>query len=692
MALGEAGFGSQIQDLPLVRDLFYPHDSKFPLNSVAKITKQLIIYFHYGKEQIKMCGITGIIYSHQDRLVKSEKIAAMCETLRHRGPDDDGFYLNRNVGLAMRRLAIIDLNTGKQPIHNEDRTIWTVYNGEIYNFPDLRRDLEARDHQFYTQSDTEVIVHLYEEYGEEFPIFLNGMFAIALWDEGKQRLVLARDRVGIKPLYYAPLPGRLLFGSEIKTILAEGLQPTVDLQALSHYLSLLYIPAPYSIYQEIRKLEPGHVLLWEGGRTQIRPYWDLAQIQPYEVRHRKTADLQAELLDLMTDAVHRQLIADVPLGVFLSGGLDSSTVVALMRRATNAEIKTFSIGFNEPSFDERAAALIVAKHFETELTLTPDVVGIVPKLVHHFDEPFADSSAIPTYYLSQLTRQHVTVALGGDGGDEIFAGYKTYQADKLAKIYGFLPGVLSRHLIPWLVHALPVSDNKVSFDFKARRFVDHALLEPGRRHYAWKAFFNNSLKQELLTSGIRSALQDQLDSYAICGQHYNAVRHLDDLSRYQYTDFKVYLPDDILVKVDRMSMAHSLEARVPLLDHRVVEFLFRLPGSLKMPGLKLKQFLKQTMSGLLPARTLKKPKGGFDPPISGWLKSDLRPMLHDYLAPEVVRRQGYFCPQVVSRLIEDHLESRADYSRNLWALLIFSIWHENEFKQSGGIVGGSRYL
>lgn len=639
-----------------------------------------------------MCGITGKINYQSDRPVEPEKLAAMCRTLMHRGPNDEGFFLKGNVGLAMRRLSIIDLNSGKQPIHNEDRTIWTVYNGEIYNFPDLRRDLEAQGHRFYTHSDTEVIVHLYEEYEEKFPSFLNGMFAIALWDENRRRLVLARDRVGIKPLYYAQLSDRILFGSEIKAILAEGLQPTVDLQALSHYLSLLYIPAPYSAYQEIRKLEPGHILIWEDGRVVIRSYWDLTQIQPYEDCRQRVADLQSELYDLMTDAVRRHLISDVPLGVFLSGGLDSSTVVALMRRVSNGPIKTFSIGFNEPSYDESPDASTVARHFETEhteLTVTPDVVGIVPKLVHHFDEPFADSSAIPTYYLSQLTRQQVTVALGGDGGDEIFAGYKTYQADKLAKVYGCLPSLLSRGIIPKLIDYLPVSDNKVSFDFKARRFVEHAFLEPGRRHYAWKAFFNDSLKEALLSPEVLVALLGQLDSYPIFGQHHEAALHWDELNRFQYADFKVYLPADILVKVDRMSMAHSLEARVPLLDHRIVEFMFRLPGEIKMPGLRLKHLLKQTMGKILPRQILKKPKRGFNVPISRWLKDELRPMLHDYLAPGLVRRQGFFRPEIVNRLIRDHLSGRADYGRNLWALLNYTIWHENGDSQSMQHLPGS---
>src|SRR5256712_2372720 len=636
-----------------------------------------------------MCGITGKLYQQQDRPVECEALAAMCETLVHRGPDDKGFYLNGNVGLAMRRLSIIDLNTGKQPIHNEDSTVWTVYNGEIYNFPNLRRELEAHGHRFYTSTDTEVIVHLYEEYGLDFVRYLNGMFAIGLWDEARRQLVLARDRLGIKPLFYAHLPDRLLFGSEIKAILADGLHPTIDLHALSHYLSLLYIPAPYTIYREVRKLEAGHILIWQGGQITIRRYWDLSLVQPSGVDHRQSPDVQAELLELLTDAVRCHLIADVPLGVFLSGGLDSSTIVALMRRVHNGPIKTFSIGFNDPSYNELPYARLIAKRFETdhtELTVTPDIADLVPNLVYCFDEPFADSSAVPTYYLSQLTRQHVTVALGGDGGGEGFAGYLTYQADKLARLYDRLPGFLTRRLLPALVHRLPVSDGKVSFDFKARRFVDNALLEPGRRHYAWKAFFDDSHKRAVLSDDVLAALDGSLDSYPLFQRYYEEAGHHDPLNASLYVDTNVYLADDILVKVDRMSMAHSLEVRVPLLDYRIVEFMFRMPGTLKMPGLELKHLLKKTMQGILPGQTLKKSKGGFNVPVPVWLKHELRPLVQQYLSPTRIRAQGIFRPEIVSRLVSDHLAGRCNYSRNIWALLVFSLWHEsrNELRTEAG--------
>lgn len=624
-----------------------------------------------------MCGIVGKVYRDPVRWVEAEALRSMCSTLVHRGPDDEGLYRHVNVGLAMRRLSIIDVDTGRQPIHNEDRSVWTVYNGEIYNFPELRRGLAARGHSFYTQADTEVIVHLYEDYGADFLRYLNGMFAIALWDEQERRLILARDRLGIKPLFYSLLADRLLFGSEIKAILADGLRPTIDVEALSHYLSLLYIPAPLTIYREIRKLEAGHLLIWEKGAVSVRPYWDLSHVPSSTSGRERPADIQAELLELLTDAVRRHLIADVPLGVFLSGGLDSSTVVALMRRVHNGPIKTFSVGFNDSSYDELPYARLVAERFETdhtELTVTPDVPDLVPKLVRCFDEPFADSSAIPTYYLSQLTRRHVTVALGGDGGDELFAGYMTYQADKLARLYERLPAFLTGRLLPSLVHRLPVSDRKISFDFKARRFVDHALLEPGRRHYAWKAFFDEGLKRAVLSREILETLNGGLDTYPVFERYYDEMRHREQLNAFLYTDMKVYLPDDILVKLDRMSMAHSLEARVPLLDFRIVEFLFSLPGQMKMPGLRLKHLLKETMRGILPREVLKKPKGGFNAPLPVWLKHELRPLVEEYLSPTRIRSEGVFNPDTVGRLVNDHWQGKANTSRNIWALLVFNLW------------------
>ena len=626
-----------------------------------------------------MCGITGKLYYDPDRPVERSVLEAMCQRLVHRGPDDWGVYRAGNVGLAMRRLAIIDVAGGHQPISNEDGTIWTIFNGEIYNFQELRQRLQARGHHFSTHTDTEVIVHLYEEHGEDFPRHLNGMFAIALWDTRQRRFMLVRDHLGIKPLYYAARPDRLLFGSEIKAIAAEGSPLSLDLTALSRYLSLLYIPAPHSIYQEIRKLEPGNSLIWRNGRLSVQPYWSLAAVRP-RGHPVVVADLQAEFRALLADAVKRQLVADVPLGIFLSGGLDSSAVVALARQAHTGPLKTFAIGFDDASYDETAYARLAARAFDTEhteLIIPARAAEIAPKLVTHFDEPFADSSAVPSYYLAELTRRHVTVALGGDGGDELFAGYVTYQADKLARLYDRLPSLLTRHLLPATVRRLPVSDRKVSFDLKARRFVAYGLLEPGRRHYAWKAFFDDEQKRTLLTGDLLAALNGDLDGYPAFEQHYAMAPRFDDLSQHQYADCKVYLPDDVLTRVDRTSMAHSLEARVPILDYRVAEFAFSLPSHLRMPGLRLKHFLRESVRDLLPAPIVRKRKGGFNVPMSRWLKTDLRPLVDAYLSPATVRRQGYFEPSVVGGMIADHMAGHVDYSRNLWALLMFNVWAEH---------------
>lgn len=633
-----------------------------------------------------MCGITGKVYYDPQRRVEPHILTAMCESLTHRGPDEAGCYLRGNVGLGVRRLKIIDLGGGKQPIYNEARTVRMVFNGEIYNFVELRQALQAHGHQFYTHTDGEVIVHLYEEYGVEFPRHLNGMFAIALWDEIEQRLVLARDHLGIKPLHYACLPDRLVFGSEIKAILQDNPSLTLDLEALNLYLSVLYIPAPCTIYRQIRKLEPAHTLVWQNGRARLEQYWHLDAVEQLQESRAASERLELEerLRELLADSVKRQLVADVPLGISLSGGIDSSSVVALSRRAHNGPLKTFSIGFQDPSYDETLHARLAAEHFETdhtEMYVRPDALDLALKLVNHFDEPFGDSSAIPTYYLAQLTRQHVTVALGGDGGDELFAGYVTYQADKLAEFYQRLPRALNHSVIPALVHRLPVSDRKVSFDLKARRFVDYAPLEPGRRHYAWKAFFSNSLKASLLSPDLTARLGGKGDAYVPFGSQYDAVPAMDRLSRFQYMDTKIYLPDDILVKVDRMSMAHSLEARVPFLDYRLVEFAFQLPGQLKMPGLKLKHFLREAMKAELPGETLRKRKAGFNVPMARWLKTDLQPLVNTFLSADTVKRQGYFRPECVSTLVEHHMTGKADYSRNLWGLLMFGVWLDRQAHQ-----------
>jgi asparagine synthase (glutamine-hydrolysing) len=584
------------------------------------------------------------------------------------------------VGLGHRRLSIIDLAAGGQPLANEDRSVWIVFNGEIYNFRELRGELEARGHRFSTHSDTESIVHLYEEAGEACVPRLNGMFGFALWDERKERLLLARDRFGIKPLFYAWNGRRLLFGSEIKAILEAIPECGVDMEALHDYLSLNYIPGPRTIYQEVRKLQPGHLLMADGGGIQITRYWDGPVGGRTDRRRLRVSaeDAAAELLRLLRRAVPAQMVSDVPLGVFLSGGLDSSTVVALMSEVSERPVRTFSIGFEERTYSELPAARLVASRFHTdhtELIVRPEVRDLLPTLVRNFDEPFADSSAIPTYYVSQLARSRVTVALGGDGGDELFAGYDTYIATRLAGWYRRLPGLLRRWIIAPVVNRLPVSDAKVSFDYRAKRFVEGADQPPERAHFWWKLIFSEEAKRQLYRVGYDWPRRDSCQVYA---ERFQECPSEDLLDRLQYVDATIYLPDDILVKVDRMSMAHSLEVRVPLLDHDVSDFVMSLPPSLRLRGLTKKYILKRALKGILPPEILRRSKRGFNVPVARWLRRELRDLVADYLSPSTVKRQGYFDPLAVAELVRRHHSGGADYSRNLWGLLMFSMWHEQQ--------------
>jgi len=623
-----------------------------------------------------MCGIAGKLNVDRNKHVEPGLIRAMCQALYHRGPDDEGIYVDGPVGLGMRRLSIIDLAGGHQPIGNEDGTVWVVLNGEIYNYRDLRPGLEARGHRFATNSDTEAIVHLYEEYGPEFVHHLRGMFAIALWDKRQETLVLARDRLGIKPLYYAALGDRLVFGSELKALLPDGISREIDRQALHEYLSYNYIPGPRSIFKDVKKLQPGHRLISRHGRVTVEPYWRPEPVAgPANGGTEPVAYYVERLTELLKESVRYRLIADVPLGVFLSGGLDSSTVVAVMREVSSDPIKTFSIGFEDASFNELPYARTVARHFETEhheFVVRPDVVDLVPKLVHFFDEPFADSSAIPCYYLSELARRHVTVALGGDGGDEVFAGYETYTAYKIASLYRGLSPRLTA-MIPSIVAKLPVSHRKISFDYKAKRFVQGALLPPERAHYAWKEVFSDEMKRGLYAADANGHLSDP---YGAFERQFADCTASAMLSRLQYVDLRVYLPEDILVKVDRTSMAHSLEVRVPLLDHKLVEFAATIPPELQLRGLRKKYLLKRAMAHRLPGQILNRKKGGFNVPVPGWLRNELHDYVRDVLSEKRLREQGFFRPSYVQQMIRDHADLRADNSRHIWGLLVFALWHE----------------
>ena len=621
-----------------------------------------------------MCGIAGYLSKDPGAPAPRHVLEAMCDVMVHRGPDDQGLLVDGPLAMGMRRLSIIDVSGGHQPMFNEDGTVAVVQNGEIYNFQELRRDLEARGHRFRTNSDTEAIVHLYEEFGTRCAEKLRGMFAFAVWDAPRRRLLVARDRLGIKPLYWADDGRRLLFGSELKCLLAAGIDREIDRQALHDYLTLTHVPAPATIFRSAQKLEPGTQLVAENGAVRIERYWQLDLTpDPALVDERRVLE---ELRERLDDAVRSHLVADVPLGVFLSGGVDSATMVACMRRFHSGPLKTFSIGFAEKSFSELDRARVVAKHFETDhherMVTAEDAVQLVPKLVGSFDEPYADSSAIPVLCVARLAREHVTVALSGEGGDEVFAGYKTYSATLLASWYRrLLPGVV-RNAIPRVVAHLPVSHGKVSFDYMAKRFAAGASLDSIAAHLSWKAIFDEEAKAGLYRewpAGVAPTLR-------LFRQAARAAGPGDLLGQLLAIDTLVGLEGDMLVKADRMTMATSLEGRVPLLDHPLVEFLARIPSRLKMKGFTKKYLLKKAMAERLPRLTTQGPKQGFNVPIPIWLVGPLRERVHDVLAPARIARAGFFRPEAVRQRIDDHEAHRRDFSRDVWTLLMFQTWYD----------------
>ena len=596
----------------------------------------------------------------------------MCASLHHRGPDDRGIYVCGPIGLGATRLSIIDVEGGHQPLSNETGSIWGTLNGEIYNFQELRADLLQRGHHFTTHGDTEVLVHLYEEYGDDFVKRLQGMFAVAIWDRPRQRVLLARDRLGIKPLFYALHDGQLLWGSEIKSILTTDIPRRVDPAALHDYLSFDYVPGPRTMFEGICKLQAGHVLIWDGA-LHIHRYWDVPGKQIELARNLE--ELGAQLRSLLEDAVRDAMVSDVPVGAFLSGGLDSSIVVALMSRVAAEPVRTFAVGFQERSYNELSYARLVAQQYGTqhhEVIVEPHIQDVIHEIVDHFDEPFADSSAVATYYVSQVARQHVKVVMSGDGGDEIFGGYTIYQADRLAHLYRRLPRFLGEQTIPRVVRRLPASERKMSWDLKLRRFVEHARLDPMAAHGSWRMIFTEEMKERLY-AGRCAECRDSLD---LLRAHFDAYPDNDPLNRFMYVDTKVSLVDDMLTKVDRMSMANSLEVRVPLLDHRVVEWMSQVPSDLKVKGLNLKYLFKHVARDLLPRTIVDRRKAGFHVPIPGWIKHELRPLIEEQLGPAAVARQGIFDPAYVGHLLAAHQAGRENYSRNIWGLLIFSLWYD----------------
>jgi len=600
----------------------------------------------------------------------------MTRVLEHRGPDDEGFHVaeyddGTAVGLGFRRLSIIDLESGNQPIANEDGSLQIVLNGEIYNYRELRADLVARGHRFATNTDTEVIVHLYEDLGPRCVERLNGMFAFALWDEPDRRLLLARDRFGKKPLYYADLGGTLLFGSELKSLLEHPLCPrTLDFAALSRYLALEYVPAPHAIFEGVRKLPGGHYLLWRDGRSSLEQYWDLSFES--DDRGRPDDEYVEEFRERFREAVRRRLVSDVPLGAFLSGGVDSSSVVAMMVDALpSGAVKTFSIGFAEGSFDESGHARRVAAYFGTdhhEEVFTPGVMAdVLPTVADFLDEPLGDASILPMYLLSRFTRDGVTVALGGDGGDELLAGYPTFAADRAASLYA-VPRLLNERVVIPLVDRLPVSTKDFSFDFKLKRFLRGAASPAAIRHPTWLGSFTPTEQEALLTG--RAA-----DPYEEQRRLFTSAPTTNRVERLIYLYAKTYLQDDVLVKVDRASMACSLEVRAPFLDVELVEFLGRVPPRLKLHRFRTKELLKRAMGDLLPPGIAERPKKGFGIPVAEWLKGALREALQDELSPSRIRAQGIFEPAACQRLIAEHMTGRRDHRKPLWTLFVFQLWH-----------------
>jgi asparagine synthase (glutamine-hydrolysing) len=619
-----------------------------------------------------MCGICGTYEFSRGRPVDGELLEQMNATLVHRGPDGGGIHLDGPVGLAARRLAIIDLQHGDQPMVAADGEVCVVQNGEILNHLELRAELERDGARFRTRCDTEVLLHSYLRHGPEFVSRLRGMFAIALWDRRTRRLLLARDRFGIKPLYYELGPGHLSFASELKALLRQpAFSRDVDPQALHSFLAFNSIPAPLTIYRSARKLPPGHLLICDGDGARISRYARPTPAPADQLRGESAEELSGELRERLEESVRAHLLADVPVGVLLSGGVDSSVLTALAAKVSPYRVCTFSIGFRERSFNELDLARQVAERYGTdhhELVVAPHVAELLPKLVAAFDEPFADSSSIPTYLVSELAAQHVKVVLSGEGGDELFGGYETYSADQLALRFG----AAAARLAP-LVERLPSSSGRVSLDYRAKRFVRASALPPLERHHGWKEIFSPTQQGELLQPDWRRASSDPL---AVWRQRFAETFDAPLLARLQDVDLGIYLADDLLVKTDRMSMAHSLEARVPYLDPVVAELALALPTAMKVRGLSKKRLLRRTAAELIPREIVRARKRGFSIPAAAWLRGELEPLARELLAPERIRGQGFFEPGFVTRLLDEHVARRHDHSRQLWGLISFSLWAE----------------
>lgn len=631
-----------------------------------------------------MCGICGAVSLTKPQAADRAVIQGMTSAMLHRGPDEDGVFFEDHgaqgpfVGIGHRRLSIVDLDTGTQPLFNEDRSIMVVANGEIYNYPKLAPQLQSDGHRLSTKSDCEAIVHLYEGKGLEFVDQLTGMFAFALWDQRKQRLVLVRDRMGVKPLHYYKTEDTLIFASEIKALLQHPLvKRQIDLKALYDYLSYEYVPAPESIIQGVKKVEPGEMLVWERGNLTRHRYWDLKLVE-HEFWTMREEEYVERLEELFSIAVKRRLMSDVEVGVFLSGGVDSGLVTTWASRLYGQPMKAFTIGFEDKSFDEHRYAEKVAKLAGVELfyeQLTErKLLDTIANINDVMDEPFADPSLVPTYLLSRMTADKVKVALSGDGGDDILAGYVTYPALKVVRFYQALPTAL-RSRLNKLIRNLPVSHQYLSFDFKLKQFMRGEGYSSEIMFFVWLGSFNDREKRALFSPDLREAISP-FNTYDIIVRYLGQSGLTSDLERILYLMMKLYLQDDILVKVDRASMASSLEVRSPFMDHELVEFVNQVPSSLKLRRLTTKYLLKKVAERVLPKDIVYRKKKGFGIPIGRWFTGELKELLTDYLSPDRIKRDGFFSPQAVQKLVDDHLTLKQDNRKPLWTLLMFQMWQE----------------
>ena len=628
-----------------------------------------------------MCGICGIIDYKQGSKIEPSVINNMCSRMIHRGPDSSGTYVDNNYspafGFGHRRLKIIDLSeSARQPMSNEDKAIWVVFNGEIYNFQELRKTLEDKGHKFISHSDTEAIIHLYEEEGIDCVKKLRGMFALAVWDRNNKTLLLARDRFGKKPLLYYFRDGIFSFASEFNALLAcANIRKEINLKAIPDYMTFGYIPAPESIYSGVYKLLPGHILILKDREVKIQRYWQLEYKKKNNISFQEAADTTEELL---REAVKIRLYSDVPLGAFLSGGIDSSTVVGMMARLNPAnKIKTFSIGFDDKDFDELKYARILARRFNTEhheFVVKPNALQILPELVERYGEPYADSSCIPTYYVARETRQYVTVALNGDGGDELFSGYERYKAFYLSNLYNRLPCFFRKGLIELPINSMPSNPDGRTYLNRLKRFLRGTGLPPPNRYLHWIAFFDEKLQQNLYTKSFLACIPE-LNPLKLLMPYFTGSNRHEMLDNILCLDTNTYLPNDLLVKVDIATMANSLEARSPFLDHRLAEFVATLKVDFKMRHFIKKFLLKHVIKDFIPKENINRPKMGFGLPMGKWFKAELKGLLTDTLLSSKSLNRGYFNPEFIKSLIAQHLEAKANYTQQLWCLLMLELWH-----------------